>query len=420
MMISTLKKLLVLLWLTLPVSAMAQIGIVATVNGKPITNYDVEQRLLFLQYATNIAITDANRERLTNDALQLLIDDMLKTKAAEDAIPDLGALLLPQVRDLIDQNFGTDTKSGSRVISDLGIDPITVQIKYLGDLAWSNYISTKFASRFEKVDTQVDDELERIRINASKPQLQLGEIILVPGPSRTIEQTVELAEEMVAAIRKGANFAEVARQYSASGSASRGGDIGWIIVDKLAPPFREALADVENGGVSAPVLVDGTIYIFRRVAERKDGLADASQSRVWLARALLPLDADATEADRLELAARLRRDTADATSCDDILALNESYGTGAQGNLDNILIADLAPQMRKLLLSLTPDKPSEPLAFAEGIVTLMLCRVERPQLQMPPREDIRQMLIDRAFGSLAERQLLRERRTAIIEYPGQS
>ena len=71
MMISTLKKLLLLLWLALPVSAMAQIGIVATVNGKPITNYDVEQRLLFLQYATNIAITDANRERLTNDALQL-------------------------------------------------------------------------------------------------------------------------------------------------------------------------------------------------------------------------------------------------------------------------------------------------------------------------------------------------------------
>ena len=420
MMISTLQKLLVLLWLTIPVTAMAQIGIVATVNGKPITNYDVEQRLLFLQYATNIAITDANRERLTNDALQLLIDDMLKTNAAEDAIPGLDALLLPQVRDLIDQNFGTDTKSGSRVISDLGIDPITVQIKYLGDLAWSNYISTKFASRFEKVDTQVDNELGRMRINASKPQLQLGEIILVPGPSRTIEQTVELAEEMVAAIRKGANFAEIARQYSASGSASRGGDVGWIIVDKLAPPFREALADVENGGVSVPVLVDGTVYIFRRVAERKDGLADASQSRVWLARALLPLDADASEADRLELAARLRRDTADATSCDDILALNESYGTGAEGNLDNILIADLAPQMRKLLLSLTPDKPSEPLAFAEGIVALMLCRVERPQLQLPPREEIHQMLIDRAFGSLAERQLLRERRTAIIEYPGQS
>ena len=89
-------------------------------------------------------------------------------------------------------------------------------------------------------------------------------------------------------------------------------------------------------------------------------------------------------------------------------------------NVDNILVADLAPQMRKLLLSLTPEKPSEPLAFAEGIVTLMLCRVERPQQQLPARDEIRQILIDRAFGSLAERQLLRERRTALIEYPGKS
>ena len=102
------------------------------------------------------------------------------------------------------------------------------------------------------------------------------------------------------------------------------------------------------------------------------------------------------------------------------MALNESYSSGAQGNLDNILIADLAPRMRKLLLSLTPKKPSEPLAFAKGIVTLMLCRVERPKLQLPTRDEIRQILIDRAFGSLAERQFLRERRTAIIQYPGQS
>ena len=46
--------------------------------------------------------------------------------------------------------------------------------------------------------------------------------------------------------------------------------------------------------------------------------------------------------------------------------------------------------------------------------------VEMPQQQLPARDEIRQILIDRAFGSLAERQLLRERRTALIEYPGQS
>ena len=419
-MISKLKYLIAVFCLVLPCTAMAQISIVATVDGKPITNYEVQQRLLFLEYATNISVTDANRTRLTNDALQLLINDTLKIAAAENEVGDITSVLLPKVRDLINQNFGDSGISGSRVLTEAGIDPTSVQMKYLGDLAWSSYVSSKFASRFEKVQTQVDDELERIRVNASKPQLQVGEIILVPGPSRNIEQTVDLASEMVAAVKKGANFAEIARQYSASGSASRGGDVGWLVVEKLPPAFRDALMVIENGDVTAPVVMDGAVYVFRRIAERKDGLADDSQTRVWLARAILPLSTDASEADRLETAARLRRDTEDMRGCDKISALNERYGSGIKSRLDDLVIADLAPQMRKLLASLEQDVPSEPLAFTEGIASLMVCRTEKPQLALPSRDEIRQTLIDRAFGSLAERQLLRQRRKAIIEYIGQS
>ena len=83
-MISKLKYLIAVFCLVLPCTAMAQISIVATVDGKPITNYEVQQRLLFLEYATNISVTDANRTRLTNDALQLLINDTLKIAAAEN------------------------------------------------------------------------------------------------------------------------------------------------------------------------------------------------------------------------------------------------------------------------------------------------------------------------------------------------
>ena len=83
-MILKLKYLMAVCWLVLPWTAMAQISIVATVDGKPITNYEVEQRLLFLEYATNIAITDANRDRLTNDALQLLICLLYTSDAADE------------------------------------------------------------------------------------------------------------------------------------------------------------------------------------------------------------------------------------------------------------------------------------------------------------------------------------------------
>ena len=411
---SALTTLLVLFLVSIT-PAVAQISITATVNGKPITNYDIEQRALFLGYATNIEINAENRDRIFEDALQLIIDDELRLDAARSLINDVESSVLPQVRDFINQNFGTDSLSGNRALQQAGIDPMTVQLKYTSDLAWSNFISTRFADKFSNIESRIDDELERIRKNASKPQVKLAEIVLSPSPVRTLEQTRDLAGEMVVAIRKGASFTEIARQYSVAGSANRGGDVGWAMTEKLPKLFRDALQDLDNGEVTEPLLLDGAVYILRRNGERKDGLVDDSASRVWLARAILPLAADSSDADRLEAGAKVERDTEGLQGCDALAALNSDYGSNAVAKLDGMLIADLAPQMQKLIASLEPGEPSAPLAFAEGVASMMVCRIEAPQISLPSREDIRQVLIDKTFGSLSERQLLRLRRTAVIE-----
>ena len=396
-------------------TANAGVTIIATVNGKPIINYDVEQRSLFLGYATNIEITDQNRDRLYEDSLQLIIEDKLRLQAAQDLLPDIEAVVLPQARDFINQNFGNDTTSGNRVLTNDGIDPLTVQQKYTSDLAWSNFISAKFADKFQNIEERIDEEIVRMRQNASKPQIKLAEIVLTPSPTRNIEQTRALAGEMVAAIRKGASFTEIARQYSVSGSSGRGGDVGWAMSEKLPKSFRDALQSIENGAVTEPVLLNGAIYILRKSGERKDGIVDASQSRVWLARAILPLAADASDADRLEAGARIERDTESITTCDGLDTLNATYKSGAVSRLNDMLVGDLAPQMQKLVASLEIGVPSEPLSFAEGIASMMVCELLEPQLQLPPREELRQALIDKIFGSLGERQLQRLRRTAVIE-----
>ena len=396
-------------------TANAGVSIIATVNGKPITNYDVEQRALFLGHATNITITDQNRGRLYEDSLQLIIDDKLRLEAAQEILPDIEAVVLPQARDFINQNFGSESTSGHLALMKNGIDPLTVQQKYTSDLAWSNFISARFSDKFANIKERVDEEIERMRQNAAKPQIKLAEIVLTPSPTRNIEQTRALAGEMVAAIQKGASFTEIARQYSVSGSSARGGDVGWVISEKLPKTFRDALESIENGAVTEPVLLDGAIYILRRNGERKEGVVDASQSRVWLARAILPLAADASDADRLEAGARIERDTEDITGCDGLNALNTSYGSGTVSRLNDMLVGDLAPQMQKLVASLEIGVPSEPLGFVEGVASMMVCELLEPRLQLPPREEIRQALIDKIFGSLGERQLQRLRRTAIIE-----
>ena len=396
-------------------AAMAQIGIVATVNEHPITNYDVEQRARFLEFATNIRITDENRARIYEDALQLIIDDKLRLAEARTIIPDVESSVLPQARTFMNQNFGDGTRSGTMVLREAGIDPMTVQQKYTSDLAWSSYLSSRFQEKFANIETMIDEELERIKANAAKPQIQLGEIVLAPGQSRDLTQTKALAEEIVSAVRQGASFAEIARQYSAAGSAARGGNIGWVIVEKLPKTFRDGLVGMKSGEVTDPILLDGAYYILRHTGERKDGLIDSSQSFVWLARAILPVSADASEADRLEAAAKVSRDTQDISSCEGMEALNADYGSGAFARLDEMLVADMAPQMQQLIASLEAGRPSEPLAFAEGVASMMICRLQAPELALPDRAEIRQIFSDRIFGSLSERQALKLRRTAVIE-----
>jgi len=395
--------------------AAAQISIVATVNEHPITNYDVEQRAKFLEFATNIRINDENRDRVYEDALQLLIDDKLRLEEAKGMIPDVESTVLPEARNFMNQNFGAGNRSGAIILREAGIDPMTVQQKYTSDLAWSSYISGRFQERFSNIEIMIDEELARIRLSAAKPQIQLAEIVLAPGQSRDLTQTRALAAEIAAAVRKGASFAEIARQYSASGSASRGGNIGWVMVEKLPKAFRDELTGMKSGEVTDPILLDGAFYLLRHTGERKNGLVDSSQSRVWLARAILPVSADATDADRLEAAARVSRDTSDIADCDAMEALNSEYGSGAFARLDDMLVADMAPQMQQLLISLDSGKPSEPLAFAEGVASMMICRIMEPELQLPSRDEIRQIFFDRVFGSLSERQALKLRRTAVIE-----
>jgi peptidyl-prolyl cis-trans isomerase SurA len=395
--------------------AAAQIGIVATVNNNPITNYDVEQRARFLEFATNIQITDKNRDRVYEDALQLIIDDKLRLAEAKDLIPDVESAVLPEARNFMNQNFGDGNRSGAIVLREAGIDPLTVRQKYTSDLAWSSYISGRFQEKFSNIETMIDEELERIKLNAAKPQIQLGEIVLAPGQSRDLAQTEALAKEIVAAVQKGASFAEIARQYSAAGSASRGGNIGWVMIEKLPKMFRDSLDGMASGEVTDPILLDGAYYILRHTGERKDGFVDNSQSMVWLARAIFPVSADAADADRLEAAARVSRDTSVITDCNAMEALNTEYGSGAFARLDEMLIADMAPQMQQLIASLEMRKPSEPLAFAEGVASMMICKLQKPELQLPDREEIRQVFFDRVFGSLSERQALKLRRKAVIE-----
>jgi len=393
----------------------AAIEIVAKVDGQPITSYDLVQRVNFLAAVTNIKLNDSNRQRIETDALQMLIDEKLKLAAAQEIDPNIAVRSREMARNLVDSSFQQNGKNGFEVLRGLQIDTSSIQQKFVADLAWASFIQAKFGSKLGDVDAKIDAKLENILEDATKPQIRISELVLVPEPTRPLQETLRLANEIVKAVDQGANFSAIAQQYSVAGSAQNGGNLGWLSTDQLPENVSDALTNIAIGAVTPPLQQDGAILLFQKNGERKNGQADPSQDRVWLTRALLPLTPGAANADRLEAAARLERDTLGISSCPALLTLHDSYGSNLQGRLDNIIIGSLTPQMLNLVNELQPGAASAPLSFSEGVAVFMLCKREKAKIDLPSREDVKRSIVEKLFGSLGERYLLRLRRAASVE-----
>ncbi|MGB0584437.1 MAG: hypothetical protein ACPGMT_05120, partial [Candidatus Puniceispirillaceae bacterium] len=160
--------------------ANAAIDIVAKVNGKAITNYQVDQRAAFLRIVTNLEDTEENRAQIKKDATQMLIDEILKLDAAAALDPTLAQRSRETARKLVDENFAANGKTGSQILREQGIDSSNIQQKFITDIVWGELIRFKFQAKFAEMDTIVDKVITRIEANARQPQVKLSEIILLP------------------------------------------------------------------------------------------------------------------------------------------------------------------------------------------------------------------------------------------------
>jgi hypothetical protein len=88
-----------------------------------------------------------------------------------------------------------------------------------------------------------------------------------PAP-RTREEALVVAEEIRAQLDNGADFAEIAAQYSEdTGSAAQGGDLGWFGRTDMVEPFASTAFSLPVGAISDPISTTFGYHIIR-VEER--------------------------------------------------------------------------------------------------------------------------------------------------------
>jgi peptidyl-prolyl cis-trans isomerase C len=202
--------------LTLPQGALlaqtaAKDAVVATIDGKPITEKDLEL-----------------------------------------AYEELAASLPPQVSDAQKRDYAisylADIKAGAQAAIAAKLDQGEDYLRRLNYTKDKLLLEAYLAAETKK---QVTEEkmrkLYEDSIKAMKPELEIkARHILVP--------TEEEAKTITAKLKSGEDFAKLAQEFSKDpGSGKEGGDLGWFTTDRMVPEFGEAASKMKPGQVSDPV-----------------------------------------------------------------------------------------------------------------------------------------------------------------------
>ncbi|MEI6267124.1 MAG: peptidylprolyl isomerase [bacterium] len=111
--------------------------------------------------------------------------------------------------------------------------------------------STKFTSILKE---NYNVTPEQFKQESFKPRILEQKLAIAYSKDETINADAKKkAEEVLAKIKAGGNFEELAKQYSQDTSASNGGNLDYFTKGKMVPEFEKAAFALKNGEVSGIV-----------------------------------------------------------------------------------------------------------------------------------------------------------------------
>ncbi|MHC3126411.1 peptidylprolyl isomerase [Brevundimonas sp. GN22] len=386
-------------------------GVVATVNDRIITGFDLRQRMLLTIMMSQVQPTQETLPALQQQALNDLIDERLQ--AQEIAKFEQLKISDEEVDKEIEQmarEAGVSVQEYLRFVQQGGIQLTPFRESIRTRLGWSDLTVGRFRDRAKVSRSQVDQALRQITESATKPQYLIGEIYLDAARVGGMQEAVNGARQLIAQMVQGAPFQNVARQFSSAPSAARGGDAGWVVQGSVQPALQASFDVLEVGQLSNPIVVEGGVYI----VYMRDKRAGAATSHVSLKQVMIELPETATEAEVAAATARLNGIRGQLT-CDNILERARSEEGLLGSDLGEADISNLLPQFQQVARSASVGSVSDPVRSPLGLHLLAVCdrRVGGPEV--PSRQQVENRLQGQNFAMLGRRYLRDLREDALIE-----
>ena len=198
--------------------------VVARVNNKIITIFEVDDRYKFVIYASKMqAASESERKMLRLQIIDKMIDEELMRQQA-------ASLGIAVSNSEIENAFEIITLQNKQNRQQFKDDLIKNNISFNNylqqletEILWSKIMSQVVRATVKVSDHEVAEFLEQYKAEMDVRKFLLAEILI-----NNQENAAQFAAKLVDELRQGADFNNIVKQFSQSLSAENNGEIGWV------------------------------------------------------------------------------------------------------------------------------------------------------------------------------------------------
>lgn len=256
--------------------------VLAVVNNDAITLSELQEAIAVYRYENRDRSSESS-DQLVQQFLNRMIDSRLQVQEAErEKIVIEEREIDEELAERIKQMNMKNRDEFEAALKAQGI-PMSAIRKRIGDeLRRGRIVSRKVRLRISVTEDEVTQYLE-----ANRPKLETGltyharHILVLPetGAEDAAWENARIRAEMLRTqLLKGADFSELAKQYSRDASARDGGDLGTLKRGELAQDIETQILNLSAGQISTPYRSTLGYHIFK--LESKETLDGENLTRV--------------------------------------------------------------------------------------------------------------------------------------------
>lgn len=254
-------------------------------------------------------------------------------------------------------------------------------------------------------DSEIEGYLQTQLQQGAETEYNFSHILVAVPENASPEQIQTLrarADDILAQLNKGADFAQLSASHSDAPNALQGGAFGWRASGKMPALFVDALKPMQPGQI-APLLKSSNGFHILKLNDKRGLDATLSVTQTHVRHILIKTNELTSESDARTRLSQLKERIDNGVKFDELARLHSEDGSASKGgDLGWINPGDTVPDFEKAMDALKPGELSAPVQtpFGWHLIQVLERRdqdVTQERQKLLARQAIRERKAEEAF-----------------------